>query len=1633
MSDLNPEFLAGLAKLETANGQKAIKGTNNLYNIKDFSGGGVRAHDKAEGSNDAYRVYASHEESTADLMGLLRRKYPRALTATTGQEFAQALKDGGYATDPNYVEKLSNVIKAGSFDGSQTQARVSYNNFTQPMPPKQTFELASKPATGPQEVNLQDTPVALTAADSTRAVQREQQDEFELASNTGIGDVARAKFMHEGVGPILKRMVRPDFDDVASPGYVVEEKALAGLTEDEQDHIRAARSEKEEGFLRWEMEQRRNDDAVAARRGAGAQFLGSALAGLPVDYATGMGVARVFALGKIAQGASKTGAIGRTVAENAIGGGVTGAVNLVIDPYYGTSEFAMEVAGSAILGSALQVPGVWHAADKGAAKARFREMAEASARRSVELHERATANLGPDATPEALAGEMRRLEADRIAAATNRGGGYVDPDRRLLPEDPELRVDEPEATAPAGEAPTPADPLKEAQERAIATAEAEADDSLTPQEKATKEAMLGEWSADKAQQDHIDRVNGIDRPATDAALKSAKTVEERAAAWRWHSEKPLWDTVTPEIDQQRINNLRVGPVAKNLATIEGIHFGWIAKQTAVGVKTLPEFEKVSRYAPIAEAVVALRRKFLPNSRIALGIDLGPIRADGTRETPAHNAVVYSGGNNHVIGVRKNMSTTMALESTIHEVGHAIFHEYARHIEPGLLARMVAEHAEFLKEVRAGKTSARFKRYREGGENVVDKDGALRGKMPVSKYIVDFDEYTAEAFVRYMQRKAREGSADLPTEAVSLLKQAWEKVKQLYEYARTRGWLAKDVAFSEFFDLVAAGGLKRIDAVSPPSAKPGMAQQSARTPPSVRATFAADPAAIRNGLDNMPTQTVGEQAEAKAVLSLYKKATAGTAYKADEKRLSTILNTAAFHGAQGTANVMARSANPVVRMVAAELLESASGASGRRSSAAIAKYLNEQAYLGNTLNEFQGAYVEFRKSQGENIAGDFFSGKVWEQYNRMVAAHIESLRPGATPVSSPPAVMKGAALLEKAYERIRKAQTDTKTIGWASLPPTSTGYMPHRMSAEKFRNLTLDQERVLHGALVDQFIGIEGFDITFSQGLASKYMDRVRRSGLGGFEAPMGIHQVGAADIVQAALNQMGLTREEVTRMMKRYMAGGAGHTKRRLQLDLNAEHPMPDGTMFKLMDVFETDQFKLLRKQAQRVAGEVALANHGIMGSAGLKLLRRAMEFGAAGERATAKEVEAFDQVAAEFLGDNFGTQNKLVDRAMQVTSLSRLGGMGFTQLAEALNGVFHVGALRTLGSVFSIGRLRSEIKALARGEKVDNPIIGSLEQYRGAEFGTESYKTVFPFDNQSLEYQTYGKDTITAADRLLRGGQWVQGKLSLWRTMHSTQQRGMAEQIVRKAAQYLRDGTNDAALRDMGITDELAARMRADIGSIAQFDGNKLTNFDITKARDLKAAEEFTQAVHRGVSQIIQGTFIGERGAWAHDGMLRMLTQFRTFSLTSVEKQWGRQVGNVGTAKALGMVVGSMSMAAPIYMARTYLASIGREDQQDYLEKQLTPARIARASLNYIAMSGLSGDFLDAASAVSGIGSTTGGRVGGSDFVGAVVAPAAGVANDLWKGLQNTKEGSDPTALIKALPFSRLPYLIPAINSLGD
>jgi len=385
----------------------------------------------------------------------------------------------------------------------------------------------------------------------------------------------------------------------------------------------------------------------------------------------------------------------------------------------------------------------------------------------------------------------------------------------------------------------------------------------------------------------------------------------------------------------------------------------------------------------------------------------------------------------------------------------------------------------------------------------------------------------------------------------------------------------------------------------------------------------------------------------------------------------------------------------------------------------------------------------------------------------------------------------------------------------------------------------------------------------------------------------------------------------------------------------------------------------------------------------------------------------------------------------MMFTTLSRLGGVVWNQIAETINIATTLGVGHAFKAIGDMPRMAGELRRMIKGEKVDG-ILSGIETW-GYAPGMDHYRMNFPYESHTGQNTVLGRDSLNAADRLLRSGLNLQAKLTGWRLMTAVQERAATEQIVLKALRYIRDGGEDAALRDMGFGPDVVAAVKAEFPNIVQQDASgKFVGFDIQKMQNVTAAEDFVQAVHRGAKQIIQGTYIGETGKWAHDGWLKLLTQFKTFSLIAVEKQWGRNVSNYGMVKALSILLASMSAAAPIYMARMAVQAQGRPDKEKYLEERLRPEMIARATLNYVASSGMAGELMDALSSLSGVGQVTGGRAGAeTGFVGSVVAPAAGVVDDVWKSVQNSKDGTNVHAVAKNLPFANAPFLVPVMNTL--
>lgn len=138
---VSADVLIAQAALETGWGRKMMldrQGGNsfNLFGIKagkqwqgeQVSVATIEYRDGlAQRENASFRSYASLHESMNDYVAFLKQnpRYQPALEQTGNAElFLQELQKAGYATDPAYADKISNIMKRESFSNTVSELRL---------------------------------------------------------------------------------------------------------------------------------------------------------------------------------------------------------------------------------------------------------------------------------------------------------------------------------------------------------------------------------------------------------------------------------------------------------------------------------------------------------------------------------------------------------------------------------------------------------------------------------------------------------------------------------------------------------------------------------------------------------------------------------------------------------------------------------------------------------------------------------------------------------------------------------------------------------------------------------------------------------------------------------------------------------------------------------------------------------------------------------------------------------------------------------------------------------------------------------------------------------------------------------------------------------------------------------------------------------------------------------------------------------------------------------------------------------------------------------------------------------------------------------------------------------------------
>ncbi len=124
-----PDVLVAQAALESGWGQHQIRGAHgepsfNLFGVKTgsvWTGGRAQVSTLEfidgvpQRKREAFRMYGSIRESFDDYVALVRgnARYAPAVSATSAEGYLRGLQAGGYATDPDYADKILGILERG--------------------------------------------------------------------------------------------------------------------------------------------------------------------------------------------------------------------------------------------------------------------------------------------------------------------------------------------------------------------------------------------------------------------------------------------------------------------------------------------------------------------------------------------------------------------------------------------------------------------------------------------------------------------------------------------------------------------------------------------------------------------------------------------------------------------------------------------------------------------------------------------------------------------------------------------------------------------------------------------------------------------------------------------------------------------------------------------------------------------------------------------------------------------------------------------------------------------------------------------------------------------------------------------------------------------------------------------------------------------------------------------------------------------------------------------------------------------------------------------------------------------------------------------------------------------------------
>lgn len=429
-------------------------------------------------------------------------------------------------------------------------------------------------------------------------------------------------------------------------------------------------------------------------------------------------------------------------------------------------------------------------------------------------------------------------------------------------------------------------------------------------------------------------------------------------------------------------------------------------------------------------------------------------------------------------------------------------------------------------------------------------------------------------------------------------------------------------------------------------------------------------------------------------------------------------------------------------------------------------------------------------------------------------------------------------------------------------------------------------------------------------------------------------------------------------------ASTVSRAKRRVDMDLNAAIRLArTGDRLQLSELFETNAEQLLYNYSRVMSGWIGMARQVNIRSPGdltrvLGVVRsRGEELGR-----SAAEVEA-DIRRLEFLAKGVTGQPLENDPAGVFAKFGRgVRDMNFLRIGAA----FGLAQLPEMGVLIATAGLRNTLAHLpALRGMIRRGVDGKLDDTLAAEIEDMLAPGVDRLLNApATRWEEHGFATaerglrrrVDDAVQVAKRATADIGGLSLATTVF---QRMAARGIMQKLLGFAHGAKLSKAqlrrLKGMGIAPEMLDRIKAQMRKHATTESSFVPGRRVLRQLnpdtwdDAQALDTLVLAVHREARRVVQENDIGTSAAWLHTTTGKMMTQFRTFSLTAWSKATLHNVHHRDFQAWMNMQM-SMLLGGMAYVAQQSVNVGDREER----EKRLSVEEIGKAAFQRTAVASL-------------------------------------------------------------------------------